>query len=320
MPKLLTRTYVPSGSCTSMTSMQPFYSGVLIGTSTGHLFLITYIRGRAKVSAPKGFVGEESPVIELSLCNSQLVVMRNSGLLQIYELQIDESNVPSFCLQLVCEHSVDESPKFRPLFLDKGAVFAVRKGVLYNLLDKKEQLSLPSNTFLGIAQLTTCSTQFVIYGDGLTLWKWTRTNKNNQLQNYLLDLHKYAAIGTEVAPCILHFFSHRGFSFCATNMGLLLYFPELQISEPPVEDGRVYPMVYPMICLTIRRLLCWNDLIVPCGGHGLELLSFKEPENAAPDISGTMCMTFEDISTCGAASDGLLWICTGGAGICLLAS
>lgn len=238
MPKLLTRTHVPLGSCISMTSIQLSYSGVLVGTSTGHLFLITYVKGRAKISAPKGIVEEKSPVVELTICKNQLMVMRNSGLLQIYDLWLDESSASPCCLQLICEHSVDECPKFRPLFLDTETLFVVRNSVLHNLLNKKEQVPLASNTFLGIAQLSTHSTQFVLYGDGLTLWKWMRTCPATQLQSYLLDLYKYAAIGTEVSPCILDFFVHQGFIFCATNMGLLLYFPETQISEPPTTDRK----------------------------------------------------------------------------------
>ncbi|ESU38648.1 Hypothetical protein DHA2_150696 [Giardia duodenalis] len=318
MPKLLTRTHVPLGACTSMTPIQPFYSGVLIGTSTGHLFLITYVKGRARVSTPKGTVERKSPVVELTICKNQLVVMRNSGLLQIYELRLDESSASPCCLQLICEHFVDECPRFRPLFLDTETLLVVRNSALHNLLNKEEQVLLGSGTLLGIEQLSTHSTQFVLYGDGLTLWKWTRTCPAIQLQSYLLDLHRYAAIETEITPCIMDFSIHQGFAFCATNMGLLLYFPEPQISEPPTVDGKIYPMVYPTICLTTRRLLFWDNLIVPCGGHGLELLSLKVSENTTPDITGITVMTFEDNSTCGAVSSGLLWICTGGAGICLL--
>lgn len=302
--------------------MQPFCSGVLIGTSTGHLFLVAHVGGRARVSTPEGVVGERSAVVELAICENQLMILRNSGRLQIYELKTDSLlSTLACCLKLISEHCLDECPKFRPLFLSKKTLYAVRDNTIYNILDKEEQLTLPSNTFLGITQLSTSSPQFILYGDGLILCKWIRTNTDTRLQSYSLDMHKYAAIGTEVAPCILDIFIHQGFVFCATNMGILLYFPEPQISGPPIADGRIYPMVYPMISLATRRLLRWDMWMVPCGGHSLELLSFKTSENdAAPEITGTMIMTFEDASACCAVSDGILWICTGGAGVCLLSN
>lgn len=320
MLKLLARTHVPSGSCTAMTTMQPFYSGVLVGTSTGHLFLVTYIKGRARSNTPDGLVEEKSAVVELTLCENQLMILRNSGLLQIYELNQGESNISTCCLRLSSEHFIDEYPKFKPLFLDKKTLLAVRGNVIYNLLNKEEQLPLPSNIFLGVTQLITSSSNLILYGDGLMLWRWMRATTTPQLQSYLLDIHKYTAIETEVTPCILHLIIHQGYLFCATNMGILMYFPESQILDPPVADGKIYPMIYPTINLTTRKLLQWDMWMIPCGGHSLELLSFNATDDAAPDMTGKIVMTFEDTSACCAVSDGLLWISTGGAGVCLLSN